>query len=78
MQKGAEGEKHGIVLLELIYSSHSGPSSKNANNYGIQTFLGVKDHYQIIVLNAKFDTYPMRKTIPAQENAGHSPYFNRE
>ncbi|MEA2045248.1 MAG: hypothetical protein U9N48_01800 [Euryarchaeota archaeon] len=23
-----------------------------------------------IVLNAKFDTYPMRKTIPAQENAG--------
>ena len=24
----------------------------------------------VIVLNAKFDTYPMRKTIPAQENAG--------
>jgi len=24
----------------------------------------------IIVLNAKFDTYPMRKTIPVQENAG--------
>ncbi len=24
----------------------------------------------IIVLHAKFDTYPMRKTIPAQENAG--------
>ena len=24
----------------------------------------------IIVLNAKFDTYPMRKTLPAQENAG--------
>jgi len=24
----------------------------------------------IIVLNAKFDTYPMRKAIPAQENAG--------
>jgi len=23
-----------------------------------------------IVLNAKFDTYPMRKTIQAQENAG--------
>ena len=23
-----------------------------------------------IVLNAKFDTYPMRKTIPSQENAG--------
>jgi len=23
-----------------------------------------------IVMNAKFDTYPMRKTIPAQENAG--------
>jgi len=23
-----------------------------------------------IVLNAKFDTYPMHKTIPAQENAG--------
>jgi len=25
---------------------------------------------EAIVLNAKFDTYPMRKTIPAQENAG--------
>jgi len=24
----------------------------------------------IIVLNAKFDTYPMRKTLPAQENTG--------
>ena len=24
----------------------------------------------IIVLNAKFDTYPMRKTMLAQENAG--------
>jgi len=24
----------------------------------------------MVVLNAKFDTYPMRKTIPVQENAG--------